>query len=92
MYIYLYTHMGGCQNYGPFLGPYYDTGPNLRDPKKDHNVDNPPYMYIYMDELLPPGETIEFSHDGLQHLSCQSGHVHITACSISRRPGVGFRV
>ena len=21
-------YMGGCQNYGPFLGPYYNTGPN----------------------------------------------------------------
>ena len=21
------THMGGCQNYGPFLGPYYNTAP-----------------------------------------------------------------
>ena len=21
------SHMGGCQNYGPFLGPYYDTAP-----------------------------------------------------------------
>ena len=21
--------MGGCQNYGPFLDPYYDTAPNL---------------------------------------------------------------
>ena len=20
--------MGDCQNYGPFLGPYYNTGPN----------------------------------------------------------------
>ena len=20
--------MGNCQNYGPFLGPYYNTGPN----------------------------------------------------------------
>ena len=26
--------MGDCQNYGPFLGPYYNTGPNF---------DNPPY-------------------------------------------------
>ena len=25
--------MGNCQNYGPFLGPYYNTGPNLGDPK-----------------------------------------------------------
>ena len=22
-------HMGGCQNYGPFLGPYYDTAPSI---------------------------------------------------------------
>ena len=21
-------YMGDCQNYGPFLGPYYNTGPN----------------------------------------------------------------
>ena len=38
--------MGDCQNYGPFLGPYYNTGPNtgpnLGDPKRDHNVHNPP--------------------------------------------------
>ena len=39
--------MGGCQNYGPFLGPYYNTGPftgpNLGDPERDHNFDNLPY-------------------------------------------------
>ena len=39
-------HLGDCQNYGPFLGPYYsmgpNTGPNLGDPKRDHNFDNPP--------------------------------------------------
>ena len=38
--------VGDCQNYGPFLGPYYNTGPNtgsnLGDPKRDHNFDNPP--------------------------------------------------
>ena len=41
--------MGDCQNYGLFLGPYYNTGPNTRlnlgDPKRDHNVDNPIYIY-----------------------------------------------
>ena len=21
------THVGGCQNYGPFWGPYYNTAP-----------------------------------------------------------------
>ena len=24
-----WIHMGGCQNYGPFLGPYYSTAPNI---------------------------------------------------------------
>ena len=37
-------YMGDCQNYGPFLGPYYNTGPSLGDPKRDHNFDNPPYI------------------------------------------------
>ena len=40
------VHVGDCQNYGPFLGPYNNTGPNtgpnLGDPKRDHNFDNPP--------------------------------------------------
>ena len=39
--------MGNCQNYGPLLGPYFftgpHTGPNLGDPKRDHNFDNQPY-------------------------------------------------
>ena len=42
----LLSLMGGCQNYGPFLDPYYNTGPNtgpiLGDPKRDHNFDKPP--------------------------------------------------
>ena len=39
--------MGGCQNYGPFLGtlkyevPYYN-----RDPKRDHNFDNHPNVFF----------------------------------------------
>ena len=52
----LRRHMGDCQNYGPFLGPYYNTGPstgpNLGDPKRDHNFDNLPYPII---ELQQPG-------------------------------------
>ena len=34
--------MGGYENYGPLLGPYYD---NLGYPKRDHNFDNHPYAY-----------------------------------------------
>ena len=41
-------YLGDCQNYGPFLGPYYNTlpntGPNLGDPKRDYNFDNPPFV------------------------------------------------
>ena len=33
--------MGGGQNYGPFLGPYYNTALNyLGYPKRDHDFDN----------------------------------------------------
>ena len=28
------AHMGGCQNYGPFLGPYYNTAPNIYGTQK----------------------------------------------------------
>ena len=44
MEIPIMGYMGGCQNYGPFLGtlnirvPYYN-----RDPKRDHNFDNHPH-------------------------------------------------
>ena len=42
-----FRYMEDCQNYGPFLGPYYNTGPhtgpNLGDPKRDHNFDKPPH-------------------------------------------------
>ena len=42
--------MGNCQNYGPFWGPYYNTGPNtglnLGDPKRDHDFDNPPHVFV----------------------------------------------
>ena len=27
--LYSGNHMVGCQNYGPFLGPYYNTAPNI---------------------------------------------------------------
>ena len=26
---HMHVHVGGCQNYGPFLGPYYNTAPNI---------------------------------------------------------------
>ena len=32
--------VGGCQNYGPFLGPWYNTAPS-NSPKWGHNFENP---------------------------------------------------
>ena len=29
MHAYIHIHMGGCQNSGPFLDPYYNTAPKL---------------------------------------------------------------
>ena len=38
-----YEYMGGCQNYGPFFGyPKYSVPYFKRDPKRDHNLDQPP--------------------------------------------------
>ena len=43
----LRRNMGGCQNSGPPIGspkywvPYY-----AKDPKKDHNFDNHPYVTL----------------------------------------------
>ena len=48
--------VGDCQNYGPFLGPYYNTGPNtgpnLGNPKRDHNFDNPPFVFRMRKQIL----------------------------------------
>ena len=41
------AYMGGCQNYGSFLDPYYNTAPNISVPKiGDHNIDNQPYTFM----------------------------------------------
>ena len=40
IYIYIYSgdytsnHVGGCQNYGPFVGPFYNTRGVFRGPKR----------------------------------------------------------
>ena len=45
MEIIIMGSMGGCQNYGPFVDPCYNTAPNMQDtPKTDHNFDNHPYV------------------------------------------------
>ena len=39
--------VGGCQNYGPFLGPWYNTVLVFADAKGDHNFDNHPCRMMY---------------------------------------------
>ena len=40
-------HIGGCQNYGPVLDPYYNTAPNTQGTqKRDHKFDNHPYRGV----------------------------------------------
>ena len=41
-------HIGGCQNYGPFLGTLNIRclTINNRDRKRDHNFDNHPYAHV----------------------------------------------
>ena len=62
--------MGDCQNYGPFLGPYDNTGPNtgpnLGDPKRDHNFDNPPDYGSYAghEPVRPVGRSSAFASRG----------------------------
>ena len=65
--------MGNCQNYGPLLGPYYNTGPNtgpnLGDPKRDHNFDNPPHTVRKSrdDIRIPWRFSREFYSNGLEN-------------------------
>ena len=46
-YIGIIGYIGGCQNYGLFLDPYYNTAPiiYLGYPKRDHDFDNHPYGF-----------------------------------------------
>ena len=52
-HLLVYMYMGGCQNYGPFLGTL-NIGCRIKIgiPKKDHNFDNHPYILLL--ETLNP--------------------------------------
>ena len=69
--------MGDCQNYGPFLGPDYNTGPNtgpnLGDPKRDHNFDNPPCDLV----RLVLGCCQGTASKSLQEGNHSKGHIYI---------------
>ena len=54
-HLLFFLKMADCQNYGPLVGPYNNTGPNtgpnLGDPKRDPDFDNLPNNH----SLLAPG-------------------------------------
>ena len=53
---------GGCQNYGPFLDPHYNTAPNLQSlgyPKG--NI----ILTITLMSPFPEGQSLEVSYKGL---------------------------
>ena len=41
----LEDNMGSSLNYGPFLGPNIVRHPYKKDPKRDPNLENYPYVY-----------------------------------------------
>ena len=40
------------------LGPYYNTGPHLGDPKRDHNFDDSPLRERFCDSTLHPSRNL----------------------------------
>ena len=86
-------HLGDCQNYGPFLGPYYNTGPNLGDPKRDHNFDSPPFGFSSHSSSKPSSHSPETQicrpRADLQVIRAEEGYLrgNLTGwvgCSIAR--------
>ena len=45
--IYIYIYMGGCQNYGPFVDPYYNTAPNIQGTQKGTIILTTTHIYTY---------------------------------------------
>ena len=55
MLVCVYIYMGGCQNYGPFLGTLNIRGRIIiGTPKRDHNFDDQPYrdVHLYVRHVL----------------------------------------
>ena len=46
-------HMGGCQNYGPFLGPYCNTAPNIWGTQKGAIILTTSHMRSIVPKRIP---------------------------------------
>ena len=77
--------MGGCQNYGPFLGPYYSTAPiNLGYPNTDPSFDNYPKGF----STTTSTSRAETKIDGLAIGNC-SETTRVQGLGVSRVLGLG---
>ena len=47
-FVCLYIYMGGCQNYGPFLGPYYNTAPMNQGTQKGTLILTSTHIYMFI--------------------------------------------
>ena len=76
-------YMGGCQNYGPFLGPYCNTTPNIWGTQKGtiiltttHMINHPYDLRYYASWILRARNLPE---------PCQRAHIAIASNSLCKR-------
>ena len=59
-YIGIIGYLGGCQKYGPFLGSYYNTAPNIQGTQQGiiiyHNFDNHPFAVFTSQRVHVPND------------------------------------
>ena len=55
-----YMIMGGCQNSGPFLDPYYNTAPNIQGTQKETIIlTTTPMRPQYQTLTINPGQCVD---------------------------------
>ena len=80
----LLGYMGGCQNYGPFLDPYYNTAPNIQGTQKGTIILTSTHMrcgYLGCSQNYGPfmatGDTTAASIWGYQNRTLVLGTTHL---------------
>ena len=83
--------MGGCQNYGPFLGPYYNTAPIIQGTPKGTSILTTTHIMIQA-KFLNQGVLGSLGKlQGLQGLESRAWGVGFREQGLGFK-GLGFRV
>ena len=93
--ICVYLYVGSCQNYGPFLAPYYNMAPNMGYPKRGHNFDNHAYLSLSLSSHVPfrPETSSSRVQDSLRTAAGgQPRHPGSHRVEVHPKQGLGFRV